>query len=280
MSCGCFYKAISNKLLIGLTTVLIGVACGSSSFAQVSIFKQGFDDNAEGPYTRDLLKKDFPNIAWAEGLDRCYVSGVYSSKHRSLKVTYPKNKFGTADSGAQWLMPFENNKQYTDLVCTYYIKFGEDFDWRRGGKLPGLTGGKSTATGGTRANGSNGWSARIMWRSDGKIEQYAYHMDQKTKFGDYWIWKKKGQDVKLETDKWYQFKTRIKMNDPGKANGICESWLDGEKVLGKYDIRWRDTDDLKIDTFYFSTFYGGANSSWAPNQPTYINFDRIYIFKR
>ena len=42
--------------------------------------------------------------------------------------------------------------------------FGQDFDFVRGGKLPGLGGGESMGYGGTPEQYQNGFSARLMWR--------------------------------------------------------------------------------------------------------------------
>jgi len=42
--------------------------------------------------------------------------------------------------------------------------FGDNFDFVRGGKLPGLGGGASRGFGGTPEEYQNGFSARLMWR--------------------------------------------------------------------------------------------------------------------
>ena len=40
---------------------------------------------------------------------------------------------------------------------------------------------------------------------------------------------------------------------------------------------YRKTEDIAINLFYFSTFYGGADPSWAPTSDQYIYFDNFRI---
>jgi hypothetical protein len=42
--------------------------------------------------------------------------------------------------------------------------------------------------------------------------------------------------------------------------------------IGK-EYAFRDVDSFAIDGFYFSTFFGGADASWAPSRDEHIDFD-------
>jgi hypothetical protein len=60
------------------------------------------------------------------------------------------------------------------MAClTYHVKLPADFQFNKGGKLPGLFGGDGPA-GGKDVDGASGFSARLMWRQDGAGEVYAY----------------------------------------------------------------------------------------------------------
>jgi hypothetical protein len=74
-----------------------------------------------------------------------------------------------------------------------------------------------------------------------------------------------------------EVKTEFVMNTPGQRDGVLRSWLDGEQVLNEEDFRFRDIESLKIDWFYFSTFYGGSSSDWAPSRDTFISYDDILV---
>ena len=70
---------------------------------------------------------------------------------------------------------------------------------------------------------------------------------------------------------------RIVMNTPGQHDGIVQGWFDGELALDRTDVRFRDVDTLAIDAFYFSTFFGGSDATWAPPADTYVYFDEFII---
>jgi hypothetical protein len=271
---------------------LFGLFWVSPASGQTTLFSQNFNDNAAGNYTQSLWRGDFPTAIWEAGIDEymAYSSSLSYTTPRSLKISYPIGKYGptsstTVGGGVQWPMTIAAQEEAT---VQYRIRFADDFDFQNGGKLPGLCG-KDYPTGGTPANGYNGFSARIMWEAGGNVSQYVYHVGQSSNYGDHWYWKTNsgnGTNIVLYPNTWYTVKTRIKMNTPSKYNGVCESWLDGVRVLNKTSVRWRDTYDVKIDKFYFSTFYGGGDSSYAPNQKAengtvnpYINFDDIIITK-
>ena len=148
------------------------------------------------------------------------------------------------------------------------LKFSNDFDFRLGGKLPGLTNNGSKFTGGR--NSEIGWSARMMWKSKGKVIAYLYHKNMKGKWGDQLFL----QGCSFQRGKWHSIKQHIKINDESSQFGILEVYFDGAKALS-YDIDFGSKN--LIDSFYFSTFYGGSTEDWAPQSTGYIFFDNFKI---
>src|SRR5690606_28907803 len=61
-----------------------------------------------------------------------------------VKVAFPKNQFGTF-TGCSWTVPFDSPVEQARL--RYKVFIPKDFDFVKGGKLPGLAGG-SANTGG------------------------------------------------------------------------------------------------------------------------------------
>jgi hypothetical protein len=193
---------------------------------------------------------------------------------------------------------------YEALDVEYRLKFEDGFDFVRGGKLPGLAGGTGNS-GGNRPNGTDGFSARMHWRTDGSsgsplesnetdranIAQYVYHPDQTTNGGingDDLDWDDgpSGNWEEFESDRWYHLRHRIIMNTPGTPgvndgkglhDGVVQAWLDGEQVLDVNNIRFRDVASLQIDQLYFSTFFGGGSSRWATSKDEYAYFDDFRI---
>ncbi len=69
----------------------------------------------------------------------------------------------------------------------------------------------------------------------------------------------------------------MKLNTTADSDdGLVEVWVNGEQVLYKDDITFV-TNDQQIDTFYFSSFHGGSNATWAPQVDSYAYFDDLKI---
>ncbi|MBW3017226.1 hypothetical protein KY316_02545, partial [Candidatus Woesearchaeota archaeon] len=118
-----------------------------------------FKDGELGLYDVDSFVKDWgskPRRGVAE--KRCRI--VKKKGEKVLEITIPKGT--TSDGGSFWRLNFPRN--FTDATFEYDIMFGDNFDFVRGGKLPGLGGGASMGCGGTPEEYQNGFSARLMWR--------------------------------------------------------------------------------------------------------------------
>ncbi len=247
------------------------------------VFEQDFESAVVGPYRPEFLNEQWDTPIWHLGFKEERVSVVQDdNKGKAIKVTFPAHQYGSGGAAAflndlSFGVGFERN--FEELYVSYDVKFAEDFDFVRGGKLPGLCGYNVTQapqdgcnTGGGFPTGYDGWSARGMWRENGILENYVYHADQFYEYGDDELW-----NVKAERGKWHSFQHRIVLNSVGEANGIVEAWFDGVKVLSANNMLYRKTADIGINLFYFSTFYGGADASWAPSSDQYIYFDNFRI---
>lgn len=242
------------------------------------IFFLDFSNSPIGVYTNDTFTREWPTASWSTGIDKGRIEieeDTASPFGKSLKVNYTKGKTGPMDGGAGWKLVFD--RPYEELYCSYSVKFSKSFDFVLGGKLPGLTGGRGN-TGGDRPNGYDGWSARMMWLSFGDIIQYVYHPDQRRRWGENMPWIKSfWSQHSFIPGKWYTVEHRIKMNTPKKFDGEIEGWLNGKLVLRETDMRFRFTDSFGIDSFYFSTYFGGSGSRWAPVKNESILFDNFII---
>lgn len=239
------------------------------------LFSLNFNDHALGPYTKNHLCQDWNCPSWDNGVSQGRLSIVDDGGNRALRISYPKGEFGPEGSGAQWQFAIP---PHDELYFSYRLKFGDQFDFVRGGKLPGFAGG-SANTGGNTPDGYDGWSARMMWKEGGRVIQYVYYPDQNQNlpYGDAFTWTSSGRAYHFTPGVWYQVEVRVVMNQPGEKNGLIQSWLNGVKALDKGNLRFRDTANLAIDMVYFSTFFGGDDRSWAPFKDENIYFDDFII---
>ncbi|MFA6432353.1 MAG: polysaccharide lyase [Candidatus Paceibacterota bacterium] len=229
-----------------------------------------FGAQIPGPYTEDLLKKQWPGVTNIKGIERCQIVEIDGEK--ALQVTFVKGKLGTTDGGASWRYRFE--KSFDEFTVEYKVMMAKDFRYVRGGKLPGLCGGSNPRGGTANISAVNGFSARIMWRELGALEQYIYYANQdpKKKHGTDLYWKQKdGMPACIIPGQWYTFKTYIKMNTVSKADGKMISWLNGEEVLN-VDLALRNDPALGIDSFQFVTYFGGNDETWYPEKDEKIYF--------
>ena len=168
-----------------------------------------------------------------------------------------------------------------EIYFRYYLRFGSDWNPRRGGKLPGISGTYSRGGwGGRPSNGRNGWSARGQFRGqkEGKtpIGFYCYHADMRGRYGSAWIWQRDKLGF-LENNRWYCIEQYVQMNTPGKNDGILRGWVDGRLAFEKTDVRMRDVPDLKIECIWINIYHGGT---WTAESDDHLFIDNVVIAER
>jgi len=194
---------------------------------------------------------------------------VYSG-NRSLRLTAVEN--GGNSSSAQvtrWFMP-----GYDQLYYRWYAKFDEDFD--QGNYMHwSMIGGnkvndKYSAFGqaGIKPNGFDFFTTMLEpARSDGKYPPpgaigftTSYPDMEAAPGGAYW-----GNSFRpvvpfvIERGRWYCFEAMVKLNTPGLLDGEQAFWIDGTKILHAKNIRWRDSELLKLNFFWFCVYIHQAN---------------------
>jgi hypothetical protein len=176
-----------------------------------------------------------------------------------LRVPYPAGSASRGmdgpDGGMQAYLQLPEPVDVLEL--SYQVRFPADFDFVKGGKLPGLYGG--TVTSGQHIpDGTNGFSTRYMWRADGDGEVYAYlptSEEHGTSLGrGCWM---------FDSGTWNTIRQRVQLNTPGESDGRITVWQDDQLVLDRPGLEFRTTGELRIDGLFFSTFFGGDDDSWA-----------------
>lgn len=279
------YFITQHKILF-FTIILFCAGCVSSGnqTIQNETVSLNFEKDKTGKYLEKHLKEEWKGthilcgkkdyIFYKLGITPYPLSIGEENGDKYLSVLIDKGRFGPV-VGAQWSTPLMPSNSF---YFSYRLKFTNNFDFRRGGKLPGLAGGKGNS-GGNIPDGIDGWSARMMFWENGKLSFYLYYPDQPGKFGHPLVWKyPNGETVHAEAGEWYTIKQYIQMNDPGKKNGIVRGWMNGELVCDVDTIRFRDTEALKVDQVFFSVFMGGDDATWAPEKDQYVWFDDFEVF--
>ena len=224
-----------------------------------------------GPYTIKRWKHDWPGCGFEGGIAQGRVAVVENNALNWLRVNFAVGGIGPEQGGAGWRMPFGKHEA---AELSYTLCFSKDFDFVKGGKLPGLCGGPDNISGGRRATGTNGFSARLMWRKDGRGEAYIYHKNQKGDYGDSFAFP---AGFRFPTEIPVKVRIAVTMNAVGKRDGTLRVWIDEKPMVERTDMEWRTVDSFGVDGLYFETFHGGGDASWAPTRACWAEFAEMKV---
>ena len=187
---------------------------------------------------------------------------------KALRVRIPKG--GNTGSNLRYQFAKRTGREPEEIYFRYYLRFASDWDAEeQGGKLPGISGTYGRAGwGGRPVNGSDGWSARGSFsrRRDGEtlVGFYTYHVDMKGKYGSIWNWDRDRLGY-LKNNRWYAIEQYVKLNTPGRNDGVMRAWIDGQLAFEKSDVRFRDTADLKIEMVWLNVSSKSARPVLNPS---------------
>jgi len=169
----------------------------------------------------------------------------------------------------------------SEAMFSYRMMLQEDWEWVKGGKLPGIFGGVGNlayeCTGGRQDKRCQCFDLRVMWRTGSVGEMYAYlplTSDNATQLSavpprsvvnnDYGFSVGRGAfHLDCALGNWVSIAFRIKLNDVGSENGELEIRIDGNSVIKVDGLTIRTTENGKIKGMHFQTFFGGHGKDWA-----------------
>lgn len=220
---------------------------GSLSHAS-PLFADNFDKKENSKIFQRLFNKE-------KLVEIVPAAGVHQTP--GLRVTYIGNGVGSK----RIVSKFELSEAVTEASLSYDVKFEDDFQFVKGGKIHGLGPSNSVAAGDPME--PSRWSSRIMFFDLGKIGSYLYHQRKTGQYGDTHI----GENFKFQTGKFYAVTLYTKINSTAEANdGEAWVYVDGKRIAGQGNVQfWKSEPELsKISNFMFSTFFGGHEPAWAP----------------
>ncbi len=227
-------------LLVGFW---IGPAVGKDDETRLRI---DFDREVEKGPAKELLSHSRISLAKDKGPDGS----------NAIRVDY----VGYSRGSERVTVRLPLGEVMEEATLSFDVKFDKDFQWTRGGKLHGL-GPKKPITGGAKRL-PEGWSARIMWREEGTVQNYLYDQDQSKTYG---IGERTKKGV-FVLGEWHRVVIDVKLNDPGKKNGYTKTRIDGKEVAKTEGVEFRGEggDETGIQLFMFSTFHGGHSKEYSP----------------
>jgi len=240
--------------------------------AQVVVRQVRFAGHPPGVYTAEMLSADW-------GADAKIIDGITEGRaqiaeqngNKVLKVVYPAGQFGSRQTGIQFKTLVPPGEEY---YLRYRLKFRSGFNFVKGGKLPGLMGGTAPTGCRTASESATGFTSRYMWKKRGAGILYLYWGDKTARCGQPFA-----LEVPFKRDVWYTLTQHVKLNTPGFYDGMLEVWVDDKEVLRESNVRFRRAGDgWQITGMYFSTFFGGGDSTWATTKKETAYFDSFVIW--
>lgn len=207
----------------------------------------------------------------------------------ALEIRYPKANPDAVRMN--WRMADELGKDPKRAYIQYDLCLPEDYEflvdaWNHGGsKLPGPAGNYGgRAMGGSRPEGRS-WSIRphtvrpaagphrrdLEIPGDYGLGSQIYHMDHVGKYGDHPLF-----DSSLEFGRFHSIGIFVEMNDVDEANGVAISYVDGKPVHERYDIRYRNDEDVGMREIWMGFYFGGGWGAQRENEKTWIRNFKIW----
>jgi hypothetical protein len=188
----------------------------------------------------------------------------------SIRVTYPEGSFKSPRVGG-FQFKSAPTEESDEMLLRYSIYVPPDFDFVKGGKLPGLYGGEALSGGNKTGVGITGITLRLVFRERGELEVYAYAPISKddaisdledtvvnTEYGTSLM---RGK-TNLERGMTNTIQLRVKLGDPNEENSVIRLVVNGDTHELR-NVKLRLVDTLLLTGVYFSTFFGGSTSDYS-----------------
>jgi len=207
----------------------------------------------------------------------------------TLQVNFKKGSFrylGPQPSGLNMYAEPLDLSNAKEVVASYQIRFPEDFEYVKGGKLPGIYGGENlqvakSCSGGRRD--TNCHSVRFMWRTGGMGELYTYLPDPS--FGPDFEGNKALCTIEPQSEcnptfgasvgrgsftfppgDFMTIGLRAKLNDVGSSNGELELIVNGQSKFNVSGLAYRNTDEHRFQGWQAQSFFGGNTADWQSSK--------------
>ncbi|KZV85428.1 hypothetical protein EXIGLDRAFT_623077 [Exidia glandulosa HHB12029] len=211
-------------------------------------------------------------------------------------ATYPKGSYnptGEPRGGIGFYFPGPAGHDWSDasttqIMFSYAVYFPTGFQFVKGGKLPGPYGGASAdeafaCSGGRQEDRAGCFDLRLMWRTAGAGEIYAYVPEtddntaalselQNTVIDDSFGVSVARGSFKFATGDWTAVAQRVKLNTVGQKDGELELFVNGKSVLQATGLEIRTSAASVFRGVHFQSFFGGSDNSWATPIDQQVHF--------
>lgn len=188
-------------------------------------------------------------------------SQSYFEKPNEFISVFPSNTYGPRGSGYNFKAHIAPS---LSKVISYDVKFDEDFNFAKGGTLPGLCSN-------IKPEGKSGFATHLMWGVDGqvhgKINETMYD------------WESHQVALNFQKGVWHNIQIAVQMNDIGRNNGFIVGYFDKEVAFIKKGLNLREIETMTIDRLCFNTFFGGDDPTWASVKKEKLSLRGVKVYE-
>ncbi len=160
--------------------------------------------------------------------------------------------------GFKWTPSFLRTASKACL--SYHVWLPQEFEFGRGGALPGLFGGDPKAALDDRGMRAH-FMVRPKWLADGRGGLHAVT-----------AWEPRGiarefdgYQFRMPRGAWVAVEQEVVLNTPGQQNGVLRIWIDGELRFNESAMAYRHRPDLGFTGIVADTHYVAESSlDWHP----------------
>jgi hypothetical protein len=271
--------ATANSLMLHFRKLLVAFLFFTTTYvlnAQTDFLihrSWNFEKDSIGKYTDEQIARDFKCVKLYNhnGTD-IVPDRINNIPTRVMRITHPAN---TLSVGIELIIDLE--KDFNEVYLSYNWKFSDEFNSTAGGKMPGL-GGLPDFSSDCPYEGY-GFRAHNLFKHAGRIASYHYDRTESS-----CPWGTDEDSVYMANGTWYNITQRLVLNTftngVANADGIKEVWINGSLVIRETNLKLMEDqrDDMKIDVFRLSNFYGGAESIYIPKTESYTYIDNIKVY--
>lgn len=254
------------------TPVVDSVQISQQAFGSHVIFHDDFEDSTS-------LNEKYIDYDSADG--SCVVSSAvgFGGSSRSLRARWQQGQvdagsiaymFGRNPAGSQR----NSSTDFREIYWRFYVKTSKDWTGNPG-KL-------SRATIIASRNWAQAMIAHLWGEDDAFLEIDpatgidAYGNLVTTTYNDFshlrWLGLRKGVTPIYETSRsntWHCIEAHVKLNTPGRSDGVFEFWVDGNLEASRKDLNWVGSwQDYGINTLMFGNYW---NEGAVRAQERYID---------
>ena len=266
-------------------------------FRLTTPWTQAFEAPARGfaaTFSNDRGIESHPAVLWADGFSSGKLKPGWNLAQRvvskvmqplaapaagnllltlpSLQATIPRGEHLGLD--LRYDLPNGADKlPVQEAYMRYYLRLGPEWaDSPDSGKLPGFAGTYNRAGWGGRGwHGLQGWSARGSFIKSLPpdhpahrllpLASYVYHSKSAASYGDIFVWGGGNGAGLIRPGRWVCIEQHIRLNTPGREDGVLRAWVDGQPVFARRNLRLRDTLAVGIENAWFDLYMGGQQAA-------------------